>query len=155
MDKEESFIESIRNRVQEEIKTLKIKLQQAEAILRSIDKVETPSTNAVPIIEGLKEVSTNQKTWIQRIVDEIVEVNHVLSSGEIINRILIKDSSISREKAQSSISATISLKVSKGQVLNRKLIGGDYYIGLIEWFDSNDNIIEEYKIKKETQDSLF
>lgn len=85
-------------------------------------------------------------SWYEKARHIIINHNHCITVGEIIDELITLGEGKGRKYIQKSLSATISQKIGK-QLERYRLESGEYAIGLSEWFESSDNPKEEFIYK--------
>lgn len=125
-----------------------------------LDKLESEVLKAQKILQTLGyegpfrlvEASTsNEKTsdrdqyrwnwsWTLKIKFVLQTAGKCLTTREIIEGIVKNEPELKRSSIVNSVSGTISAKVTKGILFKRyqDYPGGDYYVGLSEWFEGNE-----------------
>lgn len=108
---------------------------------RDISKNDTADFFRQPVNE---ESYDAEWSWIKKIRYALKENGKCLKSGQIIH--FVKQFEPNNNKISGAVSGTIKVKIDAGVDINRyKTEGGEYYVGLKEWFDEKGNILEEYK----------
>ncbi|MGD2035071.1 MAG: hypothetical protein PVF73_08445 [Bacteroidales bacterium] len=87
-------------------------------------------------------------TVVKKIQFALIKNNSCMTARQIVDFL----ANFEKEKKKNfygTISGTISNKIKNELFFNRyeEFEGGDYYIGLKEWFDNDGNVSEQYKAK--------
>ncbi|WP_139307996.1 hypothetical protein [Pontibacter flavimaris] len=85
-------------------------------------------------------------SWSMKIKYVIASNGRCLTSREIVDQLSLFDTSLTKvADPMSSVSGSISAKISKGVIFDRyrPYDGAEYYTGLKEWFDEDGELIDE------------
>ncbi len=123
----------------------KSELQENLHQFHSLDKLENDLIITVDPDEKLEPAPINfaGRSWWEKISNYLKSYKKVMSSAELTDAILKIETERDRRSTISSISGTISIKIKEG-LADRVIKHGENYVGLIEWFDENGNLRDEY-----------
>jgi hypothetical protein len=134
----------------DKINDLQKQVSEARELLQKLNGDSLYRTKLVSEKNVEIQLPKNYHLWsvAQKIKYVLNQTNYCLTARQIVDS--LKQFELDDKSTfYGTVSGTISNKINKKILFNRyrEIEGGDFYNGLIEWFDENGNVLEQYRAK--------